>query len=92
MKKIVTSPIAAILTERETDIIHLIIKEYSTKEIANALFLSTETIKTHRRNIFKKLGVRNVAGLVRESILHGIVKHENILLSQTQSEMRALEV
>jgi len=92
MKKIVTSPIAAILTKRETDIIHLIIKEYSTKEIANALFLSTETIKTHRRNIFKKLGVRNVAGLVRESILHGIVKHENILLSQTQSEMRALEV
>jgi len=52
------------LTRREVNIIHLICREMSTKEIAAELFLSELTVNTHRRNIFRKLDVRNVAGLI----------------------------
>lgn len=57
------------LTKRELEIVELIVFEYSTKEIAQQLFLSFETIKTHRHRIMQKLNVRSVAGIVREAIL-----------------------
>lgn len=41
------------LTSREVDVVRLILKEYTTQEIANALFLSVPTVETHRRNIFQ---------------------------------------
>ena len=52
------------LTRREVDIIQLICREMSSREIAAKLFLSDLTINTHRRNIFRKLDIKNVAGLI----------------------------
>jgi DNA-binding CsgD family transcriptional regulator len=52
------------LTKREVDIIRLICNEMSSKQIAAALFLSEFTVNTHRKNIFRKLNIKNVAGLV----------------------------
>lgn len=52
------------LTKREVIIIRLICQEMSTKEIASNLFLSELTVTTHRRNILRKLDVKNVAGLM----------------------------
>jgi DNA-binding NarL/FixJ family response regulator len=52
------------LTKREVEIIKMICREMTTKEIATTLFLSELTVNTHRRNILRKLEVRNVAGLV----------------------------
>jgi DNA-binding NarL/FixJ family response regulator len=52
------------LTKREVEIIRMICREMSTKEIAATLFLSELTINTHRRNVLRKLDVKNVAGLV----------------------------
>jgi len=52
------------LTKREVEIIKLICREMTTKEIAAILFLSELTVNTHRRNILRKLEVKNVAGLV----------------------------
>jgi DNA-binding NarL/FixJ family response regulator len=52
------------LTKREVTIISLICQEKSSKKIAAELNLSELTINTHRRNIFRKLDVSNVAGLV----------------------------
>jgi len=52
------------LTKREIEIIRLICREMSTREIAATLFLSELTINTHRRNILRKLEVKNVAGLM----------------------------
>jgi DNA-binding NarL/FixJ family response regulator len=45
-----------LLSSRETEIIHLIAEGRTNKEIAEKLFLSIHTIKTHRKNIIKKLG------------------------------------
>lgn len=52
------------LTKREVGIIRMISREMSTKEIAAELFLSDLTINTHRRNIFRKLDIKNIAGLM----------------------------
>jgi DNA-binding NarL/FixJ family response regulator len=62
------------LTPRELDIIMLINKEMSSKEIAQHLFLSEFTVQTHRRNIFKKIDVKNVAGLINFSKQHNLME------------------
>lgn len=53
---------------------HLIAAEYSTDEIADELFISFHTAKTHKRNLLNKLGARNSAGLVRRAFELGILK------------------
>jgi len=52
------------LTKREREIIRLIAKGLSSKEIADKLFLSTRTVDTHRTNIAKKTKTKNVAQLI----------------------------
>ncbi|MEL7146622.1 MAG: response regulator transcription factor, partial [Bacteroidota bacterium] len=53
------------LTERETEILRLIAEGESTKEIADRLFIAVRTVETHRKSIMEKLGVKNMAGMVR---------------------------
>ncbi len=62
----------SILTIREKEIIRLITEEYTTDEIANSLAISKGTIESHRKNIFFKLNVKNIAGLVKKAIYLGI--------------------
>jgi len=52
------------LTKREIELILLLKEGMTTKEIADSLFLSFYTIDTHRKNIFRKLEVKNLAGLI----------------------------
>jgi len=61
------------LTEREKEILQLIVQEKTTKEIAEKLFLSEKTIETHRGNIMLKLEVKNIAGMVKKAIMQGLV-------------------
>jgi len=56
------------LTKREKDIIQLIAQGKSNKEIADALFLSELTVKTHRKNIKDKLGAKGKQELIFKSI------------------------
>lgn len=51
------------LTEREKEVLVLITKEFNTREIAESLFISVNTVETHRKNLIKKLQVKNVVGL-----------------------------
>ena len=56
------------LTPREKEIIRLIAREKTNQEMADALFLSLETIKSHRKNLMTKLNVKSVAGLVKYAV------------------------
>ncbi len=58
------------LTERELEILELIAEELTNKEIAAILFISPRTVETHRRNLIKKLKVKNTAGLMRFYLTH----------------------
>lgn len=61
------------LTKREIEIIRFIVEDLSSEAIAKQLNISTYTIETHRRNIFKKLGVNTVVGLVRFAIKYKLI-------------------
>lgn len=56
------------LTAREREIIRMVASEHTNEEIAQALFISVDTVKTHRRQLMTKLNVRNSAGLVRYAV------------------------
>jgi len=56
------------LTSREREIIRLVALEYTNDEIAAALFISADTVKTHRRSLMSKLNVRSAAGLVKYAV------------------------
>ena len=62
------------LTRRETEILHLIIEEYTNQEIADKLFLSLRTIENHRFSLFQKLDVKNTVGLVKVAIQLGLIE------------------
>jgi DNA-binding NarL/FixJ family response regulator len=60
------------LSDREIQIIKLIITGDSSSVIAEALFISEETVKTHRKNIFKKLKIHHVTELMTFALNNGI--------------------
>lgn len=61
------------LSNREIEIITLIALEYSGKEISDQLFISTNTVETHRKNIMKKLKAKNMVGLVKFALKHNLI-------------------
>jgi len=63
--------IGHVFSKREFDILHLLEKGYSTEHIAETLFLSSNTIKTHRRNILHKSGKTNIPELIFDLKEHG---------------------
>ena len=68
-----TSRNKAELTEREREVLQLIVAEKTTKEIAERLHLSEKTIETHRASIMQKLDAKNIAGMVKKAIMEGLV-------------------
>ena len=65
--------VEAHLTAREIEIIQLIEKELSNKQIAERLFLSERTVETHRKNIFRKTNTSSVIGLVKYAYEHKLI-------------------
>jgi DNA-binding NarL/FixJ family response regulator len=61
------------LSERELDVLQEVAQGSSTKEVAERLFLSEETVKTHLKQIFKKLEVRDRTEAVAEAFRRGLV-------------------
>lgn len=61
------------LTNREKQVLELILREYTSQEIAERLFIGVGTVDTHRRNLISKLGVKNTAGLVRLAVEYKLV-------------------
>lgn len=65
-------PAAVELTPREAEVLTLIAKGRSNTEIAEELFVSAATVKTHINNLFGKIGVRDRAQAVRYALRHGL--------------------
>ncbi len=64
------------LTEREVEVLSLVVKGMINKEIADALNISVTTVITHRKNIQEKLGMKSVSALTIYAVMHGIVAME----------------
>jgi len=67
-------PAAIKLTSREIEIVKLIVEEKNNRAIAAQLFISERTVETHRKNVFRKIGVNSVIGVIKYA-------YENKLLS-----------
>jgi len=61
------------LSEREREIIKLVVNGKTSKETGELLFISEETVKTHRRNISKRLDIHHITELMSYAINNGIV-------------------
>jgi DNA-binding NarL/FixJ family response regulator len=62
-----------LLTDREREIVKLIAKEYSNKDIAGELFISERTVETHRKNIFRKTGTTSLVGLIKFAYANNLI-------------------
>jgi DNA-binding NarL/FixJ family response regulator len=71
--KTVPNYLFAELTGREKEILHHICDGYTTEEIAEALFISFNTVESHRSNILLKVGAKNTAGLVKWALENEVV-------------------
>lgn len=61
------------LTRRETDLLRLITQGFTNQEIAEKLFLGSETIKSYRKNLLFKLNAKNTAALVKMALEEKLV-------------------
>ena len=61
------------LSDRELQIIQFIAEGYTNSQIAAIVYLSNHTVNTHRKNIMKKLGVNNTAGIVMYAVKEQMV-------------------
>ncbi|GAB4044245.1 response regulator transcription factor [Spirosoma litoris] len=62
-----------LLSKREIEILKWAIEGYSSKQIADKLFLSFNTVNTHRRNMLRKTNSQNSMDLLRYAIQHGLL-------------------
>ena len=61
------------LTKREVQVLKLVAQQYSTREIANELHISESTVETHRKNLMKKVKVKNSVGLALYVVKNKII-------------------
>ena len=62
-----------VLTDREIEVMSLIVQGYINKEIADKLNIGLATVITHRKNIMDKLGMKSVSALTIYAVMHGYV-------------------
>lgn len=62
-------------TDREIELLNLISQGYSNNKISKILFISEHTVKTHRKNIMKKIGAKNGSELMRYAMLFSLKGH-----------------
>lgn len=62
-----------LLSERERQVLNLIARECSNKQIAEKLFISERTVETHRKNIFRKTNTTSLVGLIKYAFANKLI-------------------
>lgn len=73
------------LSRREQEVIKMIAEGYTNAQIAEKIFLSNHTVNTHRKNIMRKLGVNNTAGIVMYAVKTQLVSPNKFLFTSSAS-------
>lgn len=68
------------LSDREKEVVIYVVKGLSNKEIAEKLYISVNTVMTHRRNISRKLQIHSPSGLTIYAIVNGLINLEDVKL------------
>ena len=64
------------LSQREHEILKLVAEGKTSREIAERLSISPKTVDTYRSRLMSKIGVKNLAGLIKFAIRHGLISLE----------------
>ena len=64
------------LSQREHEILKLVADGKTSREIADRLSISPKTVDTYRSRLMSKIGVKNLAGLIKFAIRHGLISLE----------------
>lgn len=72
------------LTEREIEILKLLCYQKTAKEIGETLFIAQRTVEGHKNNLFAKIGVRNIAGLIVYALQKHLVTLEELALYENR--------
>jgi len=64
------------LSQREREILKLVAEGKTSREIAERLSISPKTVDTYRSRLMSKIGVKNLVGLVKFAIRHGLISLE----------------
>ncbi len=62
------------LTKREKEVLELVAQGLTANEIAEALFVSLDTVETHRKNIIQKMNARNTVNAVVKAMRRGLIE------------------
>lgn len=68
------------ISPRELEILHLVVQQNTTKEIATKLFITPKTVEAHKSNLLSKTGAKNTAGLVMFAIQHCLINPDDFLI------------
>lgn len=68
------------LSTRELDVLQLICQQYTAKQIAEKLFITSKTVEAHKSNLLLKTGVKNTAGLIIYAVQNQLVDVNDIVL------------
>jgi len=66
----------AVLSQREREVLQLVVEGKTSAEIAEMLFLSIKTVKTYRSRLMVKLGLKDIPSLIKFAIQHGLTSIE----------------
>lgn len=69
-----------VLSAREIDILKEVALGYSNKEIADRLFISINTVITHRKNITDKLGIKTISGLTVYALMNNLIDPKEVTI------------
>jgi DNA-binding CsgD family transcriptional regulator len=81
-----------LLSDREKEVLELIAYENTNDEIAEKLYISSHTAKTHRKNLLEKLAVKNTAGLVRRGFELGLLQIESAVRQIAEPPLRPISI
>ncbi|UTW64086.1 response regulator transcription factor [bacterium SCSIO 12741] len=68
------------LSEREIEVLRLICAQFTAREIAEKLFVTTKTVEAHKSKLLQKTGVKNTAGLIIYAVQNGLVDADELVL------------
>jgi DNA-binding NarL/FixJ family response regulator len=68
-----------VFTDRETEIIKLICRQFTAQQIGDHLYLSKRTVEGYRTKIMEKMDVKNTAGVVIFALKNNLIKEEEIV-------------
>lgn len=73
-QKLIHQETPVLFSDREMEVLRLIVKEYTNKKIAYELHLSERTVETYRKNLFQKANTNNIVGLIKFAYENKLIK------------------